>query len=183
MKKIVTLFLIPIIALSLIGASYALWSKTITLDGTVNTGFVEKKVTEVFCSDAETIKNVGTCTSEIGVGGDSASFIIDDAYPGYIVDFTFKETNTGTIPVKIMGVTMFLYDIDGNTIDSAVCTGLPCAMNTNGQIIVSYMDNFGVQIDPGVTVANSINAEVLQGAVQASGYSVTVKETAGQWNE
>jgi len=184
MKKVVTLFLVPIIALSFVGASYALWSKTITLDGTVYTGKVSKEVIAAFCSDTGTDpghdKDVGKCTAEIGIEGDSASFIIDNAYPGYIIDVTFKEKNTGTIPVKINDVLMTLSGPGGTV--SVTCTGVPCSLVTP-EVSVSYDDNFGNQIDPGATVANSVNMNVLQGTAESSTYTLTVKERAVQWNE
>jgi len=184
MKKIITLFLIPMIALSLVGASYALWSKTITLDGTVQTGIVDKKIVSVFCSDTGIdpgyTKDVASCTAEIGIGGDSASFILDNTYPSYNIDVTFKEKNVGTIPVKINDVLLTLSGPGGTV--SIICMGLPCDLVTP-EMEVHYDDNFGVQIDPGVTVANSVNMHVRQGAVQGSSYALTVKERAVQWNE
>ncbi len=184
MKKIITLFLIPMIVLSLVGASYALWSKTITLGGTVNTGTVDKIITQAFCSDTGIdpgyTKDVGSCTAEIGIGGDSATFIIDNAYPSYNIDVTIKEKNSGTIPVKINDILMTLSGPGGTT--SVTCTSVPCSIVTS-EMEVYYDDNFGVQIDPGVTVANSVNMHVVQGAVQGSSYALTVKERAVQWNE
>lgn len=184
MKKIVTLFLIPMIALSVVGASYALWSKTITLDGTVKTGTLDKKITSLICAEFPEVegKDVGSCTAEIGTGGDSASVIIDNAYPSYKVDISFWQQNTGSIPLKINDVILTWSGPNGVTTQTLIKTG--CVyIGSPSEVEICFGDNFGVQLDAGDIVEESLTVHMLQGAVQSASYGLSLKERAVQWNE
>ena len=44
-----TLFIILVIALALMGVGYALWSETLTISGTVNTGEVDVEFLNISC--------------------------------------------------------------------------------------------------------------------------------------
>lgn len=190
MKKVMTLLLIPIIALSIIGTSYALWSKTIMLTGTIETGTVDKQMANIDCQDqgldpadiGVEQKDVGVCTANIDIGGHSGSVIIDNVYPSYRTDISVKEVNAGTIPLKINNVILTLYDSVGNILAQDICTSGLCILETP-EIKVSFPDIFGTQIEPQGDITNVLNVHMKQGAIQGSTYGLKIEERADQWNE
>lgn len=192
MKKIITLFLIPMIALSIIGTSYALWSKTITLSGTVYTGKVDKEFTEIYCFEVSVPgggefegKDVGKCTAWIDANDpEIAWFKIENGYPSYRVKVDWSQKNTGTIPIKVNDVILKVYDKNGNEIDTKTCTGLPCKIaGSTHPIELDYQNSFGLQLDPGASEDNALFVHVNQPAEQKSTYTVSLKERTVQWNE
>ena len=128
--KLGALFLISIMALAGVGAGYAAWTDTITIDGSVNTGsvgwkftaysgtWVYKDTVEETCieSDVEldlTLPKyanyilVAYSKAEQGIDGDHhATFTFDNLFP--CIDFMADVwiTYTGTVPGKISTITV-----------------------------------------------------------------------------
>ena len=102
MKKVTLLALVLVLCLSGVGVGYAMWSDTLYIDGTVNTGSVDVDIQCVTCSDSEIEgKNVSgvTCSSD----GTTLTVIVENAYPCITYTVEFLVTNTGTIPVHFTG--------------------------------------------------------------------------------
>lgn len=103
MKRIKYLLMTLVVAAMLMGAAYAAWSDTITLNGTVATGTLEMKAdgVHIFYQDPSvvtaSIQKVDDKTVQV-----SAS----NLYPGAWVYFDMKQINTGTIPVKFDNATI-----------------------------------------------------------------------------
>jgi len=177
------LALVLLLALASLGMGYGLWSKTLTIDGTVNTGELHAEWTLVGCFDFESKlpepKDVGTTSGWIDTGDPQLlHFQIDNGYPSYTGDCEGEWTNTGNIPVVIVAV----------RIDSQIATsGVPVDLDVNADgkpdLNVTFVNSIGDQVDPGEFVAHSIRAHVKQEAPQDSALPFTMAICLRQWNE
>ena len=116
-EKTLALLTCIIIALTVLGFTYAQWNDTITISSTMqfgqwndeslNMGFVDP----LNCSDNENTKDVGECVcsytdykvdSETPMGGyNTTIIIINNGYPGYEVKCNFTLKNIGNLPLHI----------------------------------------------------------------------------------
>ena len=124
MKKIVLLSLALVLALGSLGVGYAMWSDTVTIDGTVGVaemviGFQEITPSEepeymdkdwVGSFDAWGEIVVGTHWSDYWQEDmdiyDKIVAVVDNGYPGYSTHLVFTVANGGTIPVHITSFTL-----------------------------------------------------------------------------
>ena len=123
MRKIVLISLALILALGSLGVGYAMWSDTVTVDGTVDTGVVKLgivKMTPTVTQD----KNVATVciTYEGSIGPwqppceqppnalanayEKAIVTIDKAYPCLTVDLEGYVGSLSTIPVHLVSISI-----------------------------------------------------------------------------
>lgn len=122
--------LVAVLALASMGLTYTLWSETLEIDGTVNTGSVDVSISGgyqefvgvetggVYSIVAESTlpveKNTANCAVEgaVGVGaehlGDTVNtgdgeldVTVTGAYPSYYCVVTVTVTNEGTVPVHV----------------------------------------------------------------------------------
>ncbi|MEM3139570.1 MAG: TasA family protein [Archaeoglobaceae archaeon] len=98
MRKFGAMFVVLLVALGLVGATYAVWTDTIQVTGTVSTGRLDVKFTDVECDE------VDYATIGAYVDGDNAVVNIQNAYPGLEVSCTFTVENAGTVPAKAISV-------------------------------------------------------------------------------
>ncbi len=205
-------FVIPLIAVVIIAATTAMWSDTLKVNTTIDTG----RVSIVFVNGSITYKDacglrpgygdyrgndwnatyypnttavqldkdVG-CTEVTLVDSRTLNITIYNAYPWYYNHIAFKIVNEGTVPVKIWRVI-----IDGHAYYSLNATqveqqGLELDLNHDGvpDITVWWGDNFGAQLEPGQGADISLTITVLEGAPQGSTLSFTAQLQAVQWNE
>ncbi|RLG59574.1 hypothetical protein DRN86_04055 [Candidatus Geothermarchaeota archaeon] len=127
------------------GVTFALWSKTLTIQGTVNTGTVDADFDYAISNDPpDTVSNdpeecgswdfyvdsmkwtggryskdVASC-SVSGVGTQTLVITIENAYPCYYASVAFNITNTGTVPVKVKSLK--LVKINGTAVDGVDLT-------------------------------------------------------------
>lgn len=162
------LFLVVALALALTGAGYAMWDKTLYIDGTVNTGEVNMEILSASSDDPPGsddygyTKDVGTTTVSYTIGGQSISVNVTNAYPCYEVRVHFTAHNNGTVPVKLQDIKLI---------------GVPAALTVTGS------DGIGEQIDPCEERDNTIKIHVLQSAKELATYTFTVQYYYVQWNE
>jgi len=168
MKKIVILCLALVLVLGTMGVGYAMWDKTLFIDGTVNTGEVNAIFTTASCDDTGIDpghdKDVGSCTVT-GAGTQTLTITITNGYPCYECTVNFTVDNTRTIPVKVQTLS---------------APGAP------SQITVSWTGlTVGQQIDPGQDVPGDIHIHVEQSALenQTDVYTFTAEIYLVQWNE
>ncbi|MEN4011562.1 MAG: hypothetical protein ROW48_05980 [Bellilinea sp.] len=111
------LAILLIVLLAGIGVAYGLWSETLTIDGTVNTGevnveFVSQPVVYEGVQIGEgpvgpepPLKaSAASCTADIkGAGADGETLVITttDAYPSWHCFVYFKVKSTGSVPVHV----------------------------------------------------------------------------------
>ena len=114
MKKIGILLLVLVLSLGAMGASYALWSDVLFLEGTVDTGDIGIEWSQGEPYDEGDDKFVSTYGCSID--GDTLHLWIDNAYPCVSYFFPLDIHGTGSIPVHT------LMTITGGTLDPAWVT-------------------------------------------------------------
>lgn len=177
----VVLVLLLVLALATLGMGYGLWSKTLTIEGTVNTGSVDAEWTLVGCFDIED-KDVGTTTGWIDeVDPQILYFQIDNGYPSYIGDCEVEFTYLGTVPAMVEAITFLAGpELTNCTVDQQ-STGSFTA--TCDQLTVTWANGLCVQLHNGEFLASSLRAHVEQDAEQLTTYTFGVEVQLNQWNE
>lgn len=188
--KITVLVLLLLFALASIAIGYGLWSKTLTIEGTVNTGDVDAEWIEwpiSFCNDEGTNidpfkdKHVGTTTIAVDPGDSQIIHItVDNGYPSYESSCHVRFHNNGTIPLKVQGWTITPINFTLATAKGA----------DDGELWVEFIDGCGAQLDPSGVQESSVDIHVEQPALEnddpaypAGGYSFTLGLDLVQWNE
>lgn len=163
--KVGLLFLVLTLVLGSMGVGYAMWDKTLDINGTVNTGEVNLEIVSVAPDDLGIDpgydKDVGSTTAVIDPGDQSITVTVTNGYPCYGVHVHFTVHNNGTVPVKLQSVTS---------------TAPP-------EITVSGWNALGEQIDPCERRDNTIYLHVEQSAEELAQYTFTVEFYYVQWNE
>lgn len=177
------IFLVLVAVLGALAVGWGLWSKTLQVNGTVQTGDFNAQWTEVStndpganldpCTDANPNpnecnyprKHVGKCEAWVDEHDDQLLHVeIENAYPSYECTITASVKNTGTIPFNIVGgtVTPFPNELD-----------IRCAGPGQEPI----------QVDPGQTVQGSCWVHVRQEAKERQTYEASGILCVAQWNE
>lgn len=173
MKKFGVLFVAMLVALGLVGATYAYWSDSLSISGSVSTGNLDVKLnstTQSSDSDDTMQYNVGSVTCSVDPNDDDrATVTITDAYPDYQATCTFTIENTGTIPAKIMDISVT--DNSGNPLDTSVLD-----VTVNGL-------SEGDVIEAGASQMFKVVTTVGQNAAEGASYSYTITIDVGQFNE
>lgn len=138
MKKTKYLALVLVVAIMMMGAGYAAWTDTLTVNSTVNTGYLDVDFTNVIGSGltsplvevAHNIVSDGDNTygdhKSAGSGkmanNDLLELTISNFYPGAIAGRIVTVKNEGTVPVKIRrdDFTFFNHNVVPNTLTVAV---------------------------------------------------------------
>jgi len=102
--KMIGIFAALMIALMLVGVSYAMWEKTITITGTVYTGVVDVEFCGVTVSSDET--KVVSSWDAVVTDPEHITVTIDNAYPCIWYKIDADINNVGTIPVRIQSITV-----------------------------------------------------------------------------
>jgi len=151
-----------LVAMLALGLSYALWSTTLTISGTIETGTVSAEIIAGDCYDDEPDeKDVsGICCDVI----DGVLFVtVSNAYPCIEYTCEFNVTNTGSIPVKVQSIIISPEEMA----DWVTVNGI----------------SVGDQIEPGETVECSLIVHLTNDADQGETYTFTVEILLVQWNE
>ena len=196
LKKVGFLFLAMVLALGVMGTSYALWYKVLYIDGTVNTDTVDAEWTLVrnydpfdpptidldFPNGFKT-KNVGWTDAWIDqVDPQIVHVEIYNGYPSYYNDLELEYTNTGSVTVKINEIIVTPENFTVATDYDA----------DDGEIWIDMINGIGDQLDPGETTAYSLHIHVEQSALENAGrgdagdpaaYAFEVEVVLVQWNE
>lgn len=93
--KVGVIFLVAIMSLAGVGASYAVWTKNVDINTAATTGYIDFTIEQiqVVDSDGATITPVQYDTHTWGI-------TITNTYPGWKGYVNILERNTGTIPLK-----------------------------------------------------------------------------------
>jgi hypothetical protein len=200
-KRISTIFAILIIALALVGVSYACWNKTLAINGYVNTGKLDVLVTSVGTDDEPLhyrhvpghpdgddpglqnghpvyySKDVGWCIAFLDPSdptGETLNITISNAYPSYYPSVHFTVSNYGTVPVKYNGSKI----ISGNLSCLSIDTG-----NSLGEQIDPYPEYIPAS-DITYHRDYTIHIHILQPALDNYHvYTFQVKLLFVQWND
>ncbi|NLO39451.1 MAG: hypothetical protein GX115_08290 [Ruminiclostridium sp.] len=130
MKKTRFIALVLAVAVMLIGAGYAWWSETVTLNTDVTTGVLDMDIVS-FTSEQSQNVTITNANGNIGLDADDTDSLdvnINNLYPGAFGKAVIGIQNNGTMEVKIMA---------GSLVASAVTGGFE-----------NYYDRFQVSITP-----------------------------------
>lgn len=165
MKKIGLICLALVLALGSMGVGYALWSDSLYLEGTIETGEVDTAIVSVASDDAGIDpgynKDVASTVVAI-VDSKTATVTITDGYPSYSNYIHFSTDILGTVPVRLQAI-----NID----------------NPNQCITVDAWDGIGEQRHPGERADNTMYIHIEQCAEQGATYTFTVEFFYVQYNE
>ncbi len=187
------MILMLLIALAGLGVAYALWSKTLSIEGTVQTGRLHARWDGAICSEffdwpwpsegsgEVEGKDVGSTTVFIDPNDNNLLHLnIENGYPSYAVDCEVEYVNDGTIPWIIRGTTIVP---TSPNLTNCTLTGGQTKTLTCDQLTVVLVDGIGAQVDPGDGVASSVRVHIEQAADQNAEYLFEIKICVAQWNE
>jgi len=181
-------------AMAVLAVAYGLWSKTLTVGGTVQTGDLDLNWTAKLCSefhpwplDANSQpweylrKDVGWTDATIDQSDpEILHFTVHNGYPSYAVDCEVHYKNVGTIPVNIIAATI----VPGPNLTHCTLTEKKQTKTLEcDQLTVEFWDGVGSQVDPEDGEAGSLLVHVEQGAKERTDYTFDVLICAAQWNE
>ena len=96
--KIGTLFLVMIMSLAGVGASYATWTKSVDIGAAVTTGYLDFKI-----EDIQVINANGATITPVKYSDYLWGITVSDTYPGWIGYINVLHRNAGTVPLKFYG--------------------------------------------------------------------------------
>lgn len=197
------LALLLVIALAAIGLGYALWSKTLTIEGVVHTGEVDAEFVDAFTDDDNVVDDPDKDSGDTGECREGELTSCDpaasgrDPKPRYDKDVARCDASIDEEDPQIMYVTV------ENAYPSYFCTVWAHTKNS-GTIPVKFQDmdltahNFtpgveitvdifgvdcGFQLDPGEEVQEGGWLHVEQAAEENHSYTATIEVDWVQWNE
>jgi len=98
-SKMVGLFALVMIALTVAGFAYAHWTEKLVINGTVNTGKLDLAWSCECWDNDDELKDVGEISCNIE--DDTLTITVNNAYPCYEVGGTINITNVGTVPAVL----------------------------------------------------------------------------------
>ena len=208
MKKIGLICLAFVLAMGGFGVSYALWSDTLYLDTTVETGTVEWEylrppiapgepprppiVTQDDQGDdpPDFIKDVASTgwlyVDSDGDGDfDTLELTISNAYPGYTNHCAFWVHGKGSVPLHIERVYFIVNDIviETLTANGGVLMDLGAGAIPGDDVYVYWGDSFGTQLHACDYADMSFDITILQPAPQGATMTFQIEIEAVQYNE
>lgn len=175
-KKLGVIFAVLLLSLSMVGVAQALWSETLYVNGTVNTGNLDAVLS---CGpqvhDTEpTEKDVSSITGS--VDGYTLTVTIENAYPCIDYYLPINIFNSGSIP-WIMSV-----NIDRETLPGLTTLAiLPADYFTVGFNIPQIME--GTQLEPMDFASGFLHVHLDNDASENAQYTFTITIVVMQWNE
>jgi len=165
MRTRLLLPIVLIIAMLLAGTAYALWSESLIIQGTINTGYLDTVFANVDTHDTEpTEKDVSSITATIGEDNKTITVTITNAYPCIDYVLEFDIVNQGTIPVHVMVSSEDLPECIDFTMVPDLFSGY-------------------IQIHPGNSQHVVLTIHLTNGCLEGETYTFSITLTAGQWNE
>jgi hypothetical protein len=186
------LVLILIVTLGSIGVVNGLWSKSLTLEATVESGDINTDWIEITTSDQSAVLNTATISTvslpgcEATIGGDPefgdqvGNVVITDAVPAYWCEIEASVRNTGSVPFNIIGINAIL--------DAANDEGLSFEdLNGIEPGVCQLIDDLGATttepVDPSEEAIVHCKVVVDPGAIPGWTYYFAVGVCVAQWNE
>ncbi len=189
------LVLTLILTLGSIGIVHGLWSKSLSVDVTVESGDINTDWVQIITSDQSGQVNTAqistaflpSCDAAIGGVGDDSQFgdqvayvVITEAAPGYSCDIKAFLENTGSIPFNIIGINGIL--------DAANDEGLSFEdLNGPDPGVCELLDALGNSttdpVDPGEEAIVHCKVVVDPSAQPGWTYYFAIEVCVAQWNE
>ncbi|WP_027717940.1 hypothetical protein [Desulfovirgula thermocuniculi] len=168
MKKAKFAALLLVLAFALMGAAFAAWTETLNINGSVATGNLDVAFSSATSNDPQGTNDpdqnydVGVTTATISDDQNTLTITAANTYPGYTATVTYKVKNTGSIPVKLTGVTV---------------------NNSHSQITVSATQPNNAIIPVGGEWEGTITHTVNDNAAENATYTYTATVNAVQFNQ
>jgi predicted ribosomally synthesized peptide with SipW-like signal peptide len=159
MKKIVLICMALVMALGAVGVGYALWSDSLVISGTVNTGDIGLVWSQGTPYDTE-IAAKDVSHGECRIDGDTLYITVVDAYPCIEYHFPIDLHGVGSVPVH---------------------TAMTVISGNMAWIALPNMS--GLQIHEGDTWNGEIVIHLDNTALENSVYTFEVQLDYWQWNE
>ncbi len=172
-------FLALIAVLGITAGALALWWESLTIDVTVNTGYLEAQLSVHGFGDNETeiaeemgepdpsVKNVSSINCTLSDDNKTVTIVINNAYPSISYWCEIDLKNTGTIPFKVYNITF-----EGNLTEVADKFEF-----TDGTIYA------GLQLEPDDEVIDKLVIHLTNNAEENVTYTGKVTIIVEQWNE
>jgi hypothetical protein len=198
MKKTMSLFAVMMISLLVVGLSYAVWSKTLTISGEVNTGSLDWQFVAASCLDTSgndyncrdgfagppplfwtSDKDVGITSVEI-TDPHTVTVTLANVYPSYFASINVYAVNTGTIPLIIDKV--LIGDVEIRKSPTPI---VKLDLNEDGMedIEIWWLDGFGAELKQGeMSPAMTFWAHILEDAPEGATLTFAIEVVAVQWN-
>ena len=172
--------LVPVLLLAaVVAGAVAMWSDTLKINATIETGEVKVKFSDWYCPDQgpdERLpgfsnsegKDVASCSVDVYGNPIKLKVEIKNAYPGYTANVSILVGNIGTIPVKLFSI-FICYE------------RLP--------VLVSLILPEDTQIDPGMNKTFILSIEVPEDIGQGQTlpenetFEYHTELTFARWNE
>jgi hypothetical protein len=175
-----------VIVLATLAVVNALWSKTITVTSTVETGNVDAVWSLAGCfepfGEVED-KDVAQTSAEIDAGDPQIlHFRITNGYPSYTGDCQVEYTYIGSVPVKVESITLVPGpNLTNCVVDQSPRTGSFVA--TCDQLTITWANGLCTQMHHNDFMASSLRVHVEQEAEESTEYTFEVLLKLVQWNE
>jgi hypothetical protein len=194
-----TALAITLISLAIMGFTYAHWSETLWLNGTVTTGTLCAEFVDVSNKDLgldwncdnginkywQIDKDIGNTTVYIVEDGEcpnTIEVIMDKVYPCYYENIEMHVHNCGTIPWKIIRVN-FTTPYEQKSITGAGYLTLDMSGDGKPDVEIKWGNSFGMQVDPCTEIELSFKIHVLQDAPEDTTMTFTITIIMINWNE
>lgn len=181
--RIGLLVLALVIAMVTLGVAYTLWSPTLSITGTVETGTVDARWSTAFCSDLETGTDVGQTSAGVDPSDPTVLlFNIVNGYPSYTGNCQVEYQYLGSVPVKVESITFIPgAALTGCAVSQSPTTGsLTAACD---QLTVRWVDGLCTQLHRSDEAAGALRVHVEDAAEQNFSYSFRVLLKLMQWNQ
>jgi hypothetical protein len=206
---ITTVLLILALALATVGVGYGLWSKVLTIEGTVHTGEVNAvlSIEEIDEGDAALVgdngidedneiedKDVADCAAVLisqsppdidNEGPQLMRITVNNGYPSFSCFVNFNVQNLGTIPIKVDQPVLIGVDtkaLDVEFIKGSIGAGGCYYDEVDPGVPVGLVDPHP-QLEPEQMTFCTIWVHVKQAAAMDTTYTFETKIVAHQWNE
>ncbi|RLE90237.1 MAG: hypothetical protein DRN04_15390 [Thermoprotei archaeon] len=193
-KSIIGVF-IALVMLASMGIAFAMWSETLRINVTVDTGEVDVIWGKYWSNDTIEKPEVSLDVTKVYITEEAyddegdlikLNVTIDNAYPGYKVGIYGMVNNTGSIPVKLLSATLKYNDVETSL---TLCQWVDLDLDGDGDLDLNVHLELaedgedGTQIDPGATDTYELVIHVKQGANETATYGFEVEFVFAQWNE
>ncbi|WP_418790603.1 SipW-dependent-type signal peptide-containing protein [Phosphitispora sp. TUW77] len=162
MKKSRFLVLALVVAIMMMGAGYAAWTETVTINNTVETGNLSVALADgtVVVNDTLTNRTAEAVLDTSAVDDNVVNVTVTNLYPGAVATVTVPVTNDGSIPVKINPGTFAHNNTDVDYTVALTSAPADLAVGASGDII--YTITVGDDAAENDSVSFSVTAEYMQ---------------------
>jgi hypothetical protein len=172
-KKTMSLFVLILLATSLIGVTYGMWSEALFVNVTVKTGTLDAMWTVGTGYDSEPPgKDFSNITGTLSPDKKTLTVTVKNAYPCIDYYLPVDINNTGTIPWIIQSFNF----VSGTIPPNSVIEFLPDP-DRDPDIAI------GVQVHPNHEAYGLVHVHLSNDAEENEEYTFTVTVVVVQWNE